>query len=497
MTSRSTARFSEMRIVLESARAELVRAFVREAFLGDGISATVAGLIAEDTADAWQALCTLGSGGERARIETLRSGQDVRSRIFLPGHSRFAGIAACLVGRIRGDARISWREHGIDGWEVTVHRSLTGHLEPPPAGAAEERPSGPAIQGDARDYTIERPQKADAAGIARCFLAVYGHTYVHPEVFSPARYWDEVERGELIPVVARDDHGEIVGHVALERGPGMQVAERGEAVVLPAHRGHGLLERMTEILSEEALKYELHGIYAEPVTLHTFSQRNDERAGMPVCAVLLGVNPENVRPKDVPGAVAGQRQSYLRTFRFLRPPAPRTVYAPVPYREILYTIYASLGVTVSEPTLTGAAAAESRTCIRVNGRGSGMISFEQIGPNAPIELAQALRDVLAFGAVSVQLSARIDDPGLPRFTDAARDLGFFFCGLGPGFADGIDILVLQFLSEPLDTGQLQLFTDRTKHLVRFIDSDRNALAPRHIAGERAGDAAQPLGRSGH
>jgi hypothetical protein len=44
---------------------------------------------------------------------------------------------------------------------------------------------------------------------------------------------------------------------------------------------------------------------------------------------------------------------------------------------------------------------------------------------------------------------------------------------------------------------LQLFTDRTKDLVRFIDSDRNALALRHIAGERAGDAAQPLGRSGH
>jgi hypothetical protein len=42
-----------MRLVLESARAELVRAFVREAFLGDGISATVAGLIAEDPADAW------------------------------------------------------------------------------------------------------------------------------------------------------------------------------------------------------------------------------------------------------------------------------------------------------------------------------------------------------------------------------------------------------------------------------------------------------------
>ena len=126
-------------------------------------------------------------------------------------------------------------------------------------------------------------------------------------------------------------------------GPGTQVAERGEAVVLPAHRSHGLLERMTERLSEEAVRHDLQGIYAEPVTIHTYSQRNDERAGMPVCAVLLGVNPDTFHPKGMP-CVAGQRQSYLRTFRFLRPPAARTIYAPEPYREVLHRLYASLGV---------------------------------------------------------------------------------------------------------------------------------------------------------
>jgi len=73
---------------------------------------------------------------------------------------------------------------------------------------------------------------------------------VHPEVFSTRRYWNKVERGELIPAVARDGDGQVIGHVALERQPGARVAERGEAVVLSAHRGHGLLERMTARLSE-------------------------------------------------------------------------------------------------------------------------------------------------------------------------------------------------------------------------------------------------------
>src|SRR5262249_3334438 len=211
---------------------------------------------------------------------------------------------------------------------------------------------------------VDLRQKTDAAAIARCFLEVYGHHYVHSEVFSTRRYWDKVESGELIPAVARDGQGEVIGHVALEREPGALVAERGEAVVLSAYRGHHLPERMPARRREEAPKHGLHGIYAEPLTIHTFSQRNDERAGMPVCAVLLGANPESFRPKGVACPTAGQRQSYLRTFRFVHQPAARTIYAAAPYREILLKIYAGLGVTAAVAAPSAIVASESRTGIK-------------------------------------------------------------------------------------------------------------------------------------
>jgi RimJ/RimL family protein N-acetyltransferase len=470
-------RFSELQLALESSRGDLVRAFIREASLADGVAASVASLIADDTAHAWLAICTQGSPLDDARIALMRSHRDVKARILLHGHSRFSNIAASLVGRIRRDAGISCHAHGIDGWEISLHRSLTGNAELH-ASAAEAPLSMPAAPPAARDYVIDLPQKSDAAAIARCFLEVYGHHYVHSEVFSPHRYWDKVESGELIPVVARDDQGEVIGHVALEREPEALVAERGEALVLPAYRGHHLLERMTERLREEAPKHGLHGIYAEPLTIHTFSQRNDERAGMPVCAVLLGANPESFRPKDVACPTGGQRQSYLRTFRFVQQPAARTIHAPAAYREILLKIYAGLGVAASVAAPSAVVACESRTGIKVNDRGYGMIHFERIGPNVAIELSQALRDVQGLGANSMQLSGPLGDPGLLLLTDAARSLGFFFCGLGPAFADGEDIFLLQLLSEPLDTAKLQLFTDMAKELVAFIDRDRSAAAGR-------------------
>jgi hypothetical protein len=475
----SRSRHPEMRVVLDSGRTELVRAFVREASLSEGVSPSVSGLIAEETARAWPVLCTVGSADCYVRLQVRCLRNEISSHIRLPGRCEFSAFAQRLKGQLRTDTGISGRERGISEWEVYVHRCLSDL--PDKIGAEEPPPI--AVQSSSSGYIIEIPQKADAPAIARCFLAVYGHRYVHPEVFSPRRYWGKVENGELLPVIARDGQGEVAGHVALERGPGTQVAERGEAVVLPAHRGHGLLERMTDRLSQEAIKHDLQGIYAEPVTVHTYSQRNDERAGMPVCAVLLGVNPETFHPRDTP-CIAGQRQSYLRTFRFIRPPASRAIYAPEPYRKILNSIYASLGVTLSDIAGARSAPKRSRTRVKVNARGYGVIAFEQIGSNAAIELGQALCDVYALGARSVQFRAPLDDHGLPNLTEAARDLGFFFCGLAPGFADGRDLLLLQFLSDPLETCKLQIFTDAAKDLVAFVDNDRCSVSRRMT--DRAG-----------
>jgi hypothetical protein len=116
----------ELQLALEPARGELVRAFVREASLAEDVPASVASLMANDTAQAWLAIGTQGSHLDRARVAVMRSHRDVKTRILLHGHSRISNIAASLAGRIRCGAGIACRAHGIDGWEISLHRSLTG-----------------------------------------------------------------------------------------------------------------------------------------------------------------------------------------------------------------------------------------------------------------------------------------------------------------------------------------------------------------------------------
>jgi GNAT superfamily N-acetyltransferase len=466
-------RLPQLHVPLDSRFGELVRAFVRETSMSEEASTELATNAAGVLAQAWERLCGSVTSSERVEIRILLTASGIETRAHLRGLSRFRGLLP-LLGDLSGHAiDISWRECGIDGWELTIlqHSKAAQEVRLIATDLAHTNSAASPVSGP-EELLVDLFRPSDAASVGRCFLAVYGHAYVHPEVFSPRRLLAEIEQGEVISVVTRDTNGEVVGHLSLRRGPSPVVAERGEAVVLPEYRGHGLLERMTDHLFDEAPRHNITGIYAEPLTVHVFSQKNDERARMPVCAALLGVNPESFHPKNMPFPTAGQRQSYLRTFRFMTAPEPRVVAAPVRYREILTSIYRALDVRFTFLESAPVVAKRSRISVHSNVRGFATITFDEIGLNAELELSQSVDDMLAFGAKTILLSCPIDGAGLQSFVDAARVAGFFFCGIGPAFAKNTDMLLMQKLTEPLDVGKLQLMTDLSKQLVAFINSDR-------------------------
>jgi hypothetical protein len=322
---------------------------------------------------------------------------------------------------------------------------------------------------------IDHPGPQDAAGVAACFRAVYGGGYLHPDVYDAQRYLADIARGDLIAVVARDRSGTVVGHLALEMGPGSAVAERGEAVVLPAWRGRGLLERMTERLFVDGRQKGLAGIYAVPLTVHLFSQKNDAHASMPTCAVLLGVEPEESHPAGLPFPTAGQRQSYLRAFRYLLPPAPRAVGPAGPYAAVVRHLFGLLGAA-SIPVVVPDPAAPTRLSAVANPRGCAHVMVESIGSDVGNAIVSAVATPAVREARTVRLALPLAGAGLDRAIEAARALGFFFSGLGPSFSGDADILELQRLAEPLDTGKLQILTDQTRELLAFVEADRRSVA---------------------
>ena len=338
----------------------------------------------------------------------------------------------------------------------------------------------PAASSPQRDEpVIDHPRPADVAGIAACFRAVYGEGYLHPEVYDAQRYLAEIAGGDLIAVVARDRSDTVVGHLALEMGPGHAVAERGEAVVLPGWRGRGLLEQMTERLFVDGREKGLVGIYAVPLTVHVLSQKNDAHAKMPTCAVLLGEEPEESHPTGLPFPTARQRQSYLRAFRYLAPPAARLIGPAGRYAAVVRHLFTLLGaglisVTCEDPV------SPTRLDAVASPRGYGHIRVETIGSDIDEAIGAGVDALASQDAKTLRLALPLASARLDHAIDAGRKRGFFFSGLGPNFFGDADVLEMQRLSEPLDTGKLQILTDQTKELLGFVEADRNSVA----AGDR-------------
>ncbi len=151
---------AELRLPMESDGGDLVRAFIREAALADGVSPTISSLIAADAQETWQALCQSGASRERAAVVLSSSRREVRARIQLKGHSRFSAIVASLGDRVRRDAGLSYRERGVDGWEITVHRGLDPSNEP--VGPIAEPTAEAAAPTDT--VRIDLPQERELGG---------------------------------------------------------------------------------------------------------------------------------------------------------------------------------------------------------------------------------------------------------------------------------------------------------------------------------------------
>src|SRR6202022_1139459 len=125
MNASSFVQACELHLVLDGSLSELVRAFAREASLAEGLPLSIAILNPADSAQVLRVLCALGSSRELVRVAMLSRHEEVRLRILLHGYSRFSSVVSSLAGRIRRDAGISCHQHGIDGWEICIHRSVT------------------------------------------------------------------------------------------------------------------------------------------------------------------------------------------------------------------------------------------------------------------------------------------------------------------------------------------------------------------------------------
>jgi hypothetical protein len=323
------------------------------------------------------------------------------------------------------------------------------------------------------NYVVRRLQPEDAQFIPALTEQVNGPGYIHAELYHPNRLLTVNRTGEVVSAVAVHISDGIVGHLALERPDLGPVAEEGEAMVLPNHQHHHLLDRMKSFLYEEARKLRVAVVFGNAVTHHVFSQMAEERFKSTPSGFMLGASPAQAHRIS---STHPQRVSLLTYYKYLDDPGDSTIHVPKRHQPILSKIYDLLRRAVrygsaDEPADAGSL---SVSYDRVTQR--GFIRVQQAGADSVTQIASARARLFdESGAEVVYVEWPLDKPGSSALWEEVERLGFFLSGVVPKPKGAPDWIRLQSVKAPLDLSQLQVYSPFARELLAYIDAERRRL----------------------
>ncbi len=478
----------ELRLNNDPRAMNLVEAFIREvirhaplaepADLQALIAAAVGQVIARAYLPAETGLIILHSKQSGAALEfSIRDfgfPKDI-AKLESALQGRTAGMWTGELQHTDAADAIWWEGHGPDGKTMFITKSLhDSHITEQGADLTPFHPEPPLAP--AQEYAIRRMQPADAITISQLIYKAYGSSYFNRDVYYPERVAAENASGSIISFVAESASGEIVGHYALERNQDGPVAEGGQAVVDPAHRGRKLLDRLKTAAIAHAREIGLAGVFGDAVTVHTFTQKANIAMGAKLCCADLGISPKSETFRGIAAPPSPQRVSCLLYFLPFRARPGRTVHVPPVYQEAVKEIVERLdgSCVFGDPSPPSGAGV-----LRVQLHASSATAFltaARIGIDTFAALRKATRELIDHGhAEAIFVDLPIGDPATAGIVSNLRKIGYSFAGIAPDFlADG-DSFRMIYLIDDLSVDNMKIEESSAMKLVEFALADRKQV----------------------
>ncbi len=326
--------------------------------------------------------------------------------------------------------------------EVSVRSSDEGWARRHHIEAAPRRAQAGVEASDAIEVRTATPRDGEA--IAQLLYENYHLSYVHADFYRPRYLMAALASGELLSTIAVHE-GRVIGHHALMPLAGVPSAETGAAVVHSAYRGLGVFGRLFEHTLDTATERGLASVFGDAVTIHPFSQRAESSHGYRETALQLGMVPARTTMRGFGGEGPTRRTATLRSYKPLDE-RPRQAALPAPYRELLESLYANVGLSVEPRTERAPFAGEAVTADVDQPRSLGFLRLQRWDGEASSALKGAVRHLLSRHVDVVY--ADIDLVAVADVNEATaelNELGFFAAGLVLHGPDGHDHLRLQLL----------------------------------------------------
>ena len=325
-----------------------------------------------------------------------------------------------------------------------------------------------------REIRVRPMQPSEALEVSRAIYKSYGDSYPYPYVYFPDKLIELNRSGRIHSAVAVTDDNRIAGHCALHYpNARTAIAEMAQGVVKPEFRSQGCFARLTGYLIAKAKEDGVMGIFAQPVTNHTFSQQVGHRFGLKDCALLLSHIPTTISFHGIAESPE-QKISVLVQFRYLNRPDTLTGFPPRHHRKMLMHLYQNLGVTPDwqQPAHNELSLPAQETLIKIAVKSPlnlAIIEIFQFGNDLLKRIEHEIKSLSQKRIDIVNLYLNLSNPFVYHYTSKLEKLGFFFAGILPGATQGRDALILQLLNQcPIDFDQIRLHAQPAKDLVRYI-----------------------------
>ncbi len=312
----------------------------------------------------------------------------------------------------------------------------------------------------------------EAEQVSQLMFRIYGKTYFNSDVYHPDRLASQNERGVVLSYVAVGQDGEVVGHYALERNQRGPVVEVGQAVVDPAHRGRGLLDRMKDHALEDARHLKLIGWYADAVTVHTFTQKSNVAHGGQITAVDLAIAPKSEHFDS--RADQPQRVTCLMYFHWIKSQNHRVLYVPSRHQARVSEIYGRLQCPV-EFKQSQSPLGRGTMEVKVQSRaGRAHLCAEVIGEDTVQQVYQTRRELVEQSQLEVvYVELPMEDSACAIVAEQLEKDGFGFLGVAPHFSERGDVLRLAYLVQPVVREAMQLYDETANEMVSYaLDEQR-------------------------
>ncbi len=369
---------------------------------------------------------------------------------------------------------LHWISYGPEGKALQITKwcheiDITAH---PEAGNLEPFHSAPPLAPE-QEYEIRRMQPDEAVQVSQLIYKAFGCSYSNPDVYYPERVAALNEKGKNLSFVAVAADGRLVGHYALEFNQTGPVAEGGQAVVDPAHRGRKLLDRLKTAAINEARERRLAGMYGDAVTVHTFTQKSNIDHGARLSCVNLGMSPKSENFRGIATDAQPQRVTCLLYFLWLGAPSPQTIFAPANQQEAIAKLYKNLEcpVTFGEEK---APEGHGELIIELDaGAAAAFLRAELVGQDTAAAIRHAKRELIEHSHVEViYVELPLAQPGMPLTAQNLEKEGFSFVGIAPQFSPKGDLLRMVYLTEELAREPIHVEEEIGRWLVDYALAER-------------------------